>query len=80
MQSNIFIVSAAYLCKYFYHLSFNTKRLQKKVSNCEQRVTIFYFTQLVDRKQKTFKGYLCYETITSRNVPFEAQIKNFFIS
>ena len=26
-----------------------------------------------------FKGYLCYETITSQNVSSEAQIKNFFI-
>ena len=26
-----------------------------------------------------FKGYLCYKTITSQNVPFEAQVKNFFI-
>ena len=26
------------------------------------------------------KGYLRYKTITSQNVPFEAQIKNFFIS
>ena len=27
-----------------------------------------------------FKGYLCYKTITSKNVPFEAQVKIFFIS
>ena len=40
-------------------------------------MTILYFTKPVDRKQKTFKGYLCYKTITSLNVPFEAQIKNF---
>ena len=26
-----------------------------------------------------FKGYLHYKTITSQNVPSEAQIKNFFI-
>ena len=26
------------------------------------------------------KGYLRYKTITSQNVPAEAQIKNFFIS
>ena len=26
-----------------------------------------------------FKGYLCYKTITSQNVSFEAQVKNFFI-
>ena len=26
------------------------------------------------------KDYLCYKTITSQNVPSEAQIKNFFIS
>ena len=77
MQSNIFIVSAAYLFKYFYHVSFKTKRLQKKVSTCGQHMTILYFTKPVDRKQKTFKGYLCYKTITSQNVPFEAQIKNF---
>ena len=27
-----------------------------------------------------FKGYLCYKMITSKNVPSEAQVKNFFIS
>ena len=27
-----------------------------------------------------FKGYLCYKTITSQNVPSKAQIKDFFIS
>ena len=26
------------------------------------------------------KGCLCYKTITSHNVPSEAQVKNFFIS
>ena len=25
-----------------------------------------------------FKGYLCYKTITSQNVSFEAQVNNFF--
>ena len=28
----------------------------------------------------TFIGYLCYKTITSKNVPSKAQIKYFFIS
>ena len=27
-----------------------------------------------------FKGYLCYKMITSKNVPSEAQVKDFFIS
>ena len=27
-----------------------------------------------------FKGYLSYTTITSQNVWYEAQVKNFFIS
>ena len=31
-------------------------------------------------KTELFKGYLRYKMITSQNVPFEAQIKNFFIS
>ena len=25
------------------------------------------------------KDYLCYKMITSQNVPFEAQVKNFFV-
>ena len=28
----------------------------------------------------SFKDYLCYKTITSKNKSFEAQVKNFFIS
>ena len=31
-------------------------------------------------KINLFKGYLRYQTITSQNVPSEAQTKNFFIS
>ena len=27
-----------------------------------------------------FKGYLCYKTITSQNVPSEARFRNLFIS
>ena len=29
--------------------------------------------------EKLFKGYLCYNAITSQNVPSEPQIKYFFI-
>ena len=54
MQSNIFTVSAAYLLKSFCHISFKTKRLQKKVSTCGWLMTIFYFTWLKDRRQTTF--------------------------
>ena len=47
MQSNIFIVSAAYLI-------FLDKKIAKKVSNNGWLVTIFYFIWPVDRKQTTF--------------------------
>ena len=57
MQSNIFIVSAGYLFRYFYHISFSKNKeiaKKKKVSAGGRVVTIFYFTQSVDRKQTTF--------------------------
>ena len=47
IQSNIFIVSAAYLI-------FLDKEIAKKVSTHGEVVTIFYFTRQVDRKQTTF--------------------------
>ena len=36
--------------------------------------------QKKNKTQRMFKGYLRYKTITSQNVPSEAQIKNFLIS
>ena len=36
-----------------------------------------YFLALV--QSQVLKGYLCYKTITSQNVPSKAQIKNFFV-
>ena len=48
IQSNIFIVSVAYL-------TFLDKEIaKKKVSTRGRLVTIFYFTRPVDRKQTTF--------------------------
>ena len=32
------------------------------------------------QQQIAIKGYLHYKTITSQNVPFEAQVNNFFVS
>ena len=43
MQSNIFTVSAAYLFKYFYQISFWTKRLQKKCFSMEAARDYFLF-------------------------------------
>ena len=54
IQSNILTVSATYFFKSFCHISFYTKRLQKKVSTHRGLVTIFYFTRPMDRKRTTF--------------------------
>ena len=45
-------------------------------------LTEWYLHQIVQKFKivKKFKGYLRYKTITSPNVSYEAQIKNFFIS
>ena len=45
----------------------------------------FYDLKLSIGKIHTFlnlrlKGCICYKTITSQNVSYEAQVKNFFIS
>ena len=48
MQSNIFIVSAAYL------IFLDKEIAKKKVSTSGRLVIIFYFTRPVDRKQTTF--------------------------
>ena len=36
--------------------------------------------EIIDSASSPFKGYLRYKTITSQNVPSNAQIKNLFIS
>ena len=38
---------------------------------------VFYTTYPFVKK---LKGYLHYKTITTQNVPYEAQVKNFFVS
>ena len=40
----------------------------------------FYYIFNMILKGSSIKGYLRYKTITSQNVLFEAQVKNFFIS
>ena len=41
--------------------------------------TRFYDDTLESRRLKAIKCYLRYKTINSRNVPFDAQVKNFFV-
>ena len=53
MQSNIFIVSTAYLFKLLWYI-FLDKEILKKASIHGWLMTIFYFTWPADRKQTTF--------------------------
>ena len=47
-----------------------------KISGCE---TTSRSPGVNHVEAKPFKGHLCYKTITSQNVLYEAQVKNFFI-
>ena len=60
LNINIYIVTfllyqlLIFLNLFIVYLFLKTKIARKKVSTCGRLVTIFYFTQLVDRKQTTF--------------------------
>ena len=64
-------------------LSF-AKNMGKNISkNISKNLSSKYSQNHDHAKQSArdvLKGYLCYRTITSQNVPSKTQIKNFFIS
>ena len=45
----------------------------------KQGITMFLFLKIPQRMKNEFKDYLHYKTITSQNVPSEAQDKIFFL-
>ena len=55
--------------------SVNNNIIFQILQKCFQNVQLFSINPI-----KSLKGYLRYKTITSQNMSYETQVKNFFIS